>query len=325
MKLKTLLMMLGWLPMYAVDDQAGGAPAAGDGKPAAGDGAPGGEGGKPAAGDGDGGTPDADKDPWMGLRERYAGEDAKKLNQISRYQTPEAALDALLGLQNRLRSGELRATLPKGATEEQVKQWRAESGIPESPDKYTLPETIKIEERDKPYVDALLSAVHAKNGNNDMAATVVDMYYGIQQKMTEERVAADKAYVQSQEDALRATWGNEYRLNMNSIAALTATMPEDVRELFTRGRLADGNPLMGNAKVAMWLTGLSREINPVTTLVPPGTGDPASAIETEIKQIEGWMASPRTSPEGKKYWDSPDTQQRYRDLLDGQSRAKGKP
>lgn len=321
MRIKRIAMLLGWLPMYAVEGEGGGAPAVKPAEGAAGDPAAGaGAAGEGAAGGDDPGA----KDPWLGIRERYAGEDAKKLAQISRYQNPEAALDALLGLQNRVRSGELRAQLPKGATPEQVKAWREESGIPETHDKYALPDTLKIEERDKPYVDTLLAAVHAKNGNNDLAATVVEQYYAIQQKMTEERIAADKTYVQGQEDALRATWGNEYRLNMNSIAALTATMPEDVRELFTRGRLADGNPLMGNAKVAMWLTGLSREINPVTSLLPPGGGDPASAIETEIKQIEGWMQAGRGSANGKKYWDSPETQERYRNLLDGQSKVRAR-
>lgn len=345
--------LMGWvLRLTAVDDKAGaggaddkgGAAGAGDDKGGAGGGADdkGGAGAGDDKGAGGGGGADdkagaggaddkgaAGKDPWLGIRETYAAGDEKKLAKLGRYATPQAALDAFLALQDRLRSGELKAQLPKNATEDQVKAWRAENGIPESPDKYelALPKGVEIAAEDKPYVDSMLKAVHAQGANSAIASTVVGLYYDVQRQMTEERAAKDAEFAKQSEDALRVEWGKEFRLNMNQIDAVTAMMPAEVRDLFTHGRLANGDPLMSHPGVLKWVNALAREINPVATLVPDGGGDIVGSIEAELEKIQGWMKAPKGSPDWKKYWEGPEgdaTQKRYRELLDGKERATAK-
>jgi len=70
------------------------------------------------------------RDDW---RQQMAGEDAKALKQLERYNSPADVATALRAAQLKISSGELKSTLPGGATEQQVAAWRAENGIPTEP------------------------------------------------------------------------------------------------------------------------------------------------------------------------------------------------
>src|SRR5215471_1543289 len=74
--------------------------------------------------------------PWYGedWRERLAGSDAKKLDQLKRYADPSAFASAHFGLTDRIARGELKAPakpLAADATAEQKTEWRKEQGLPE--------------------------------------------------------------------------------------------------------------------------------------------------------------------------------------------------
>lgn len=259
-------------------------------------------------------------------RKNIAGEDEKLLKRLERYASPKALSDALVSVQNRISAGELRGVLPKNATEEQVKQWREENGIPESPDKYelALPKGLVIGEDDKPIIDDMLKTLHGVNANNEQVSQAVNFYYAAIEKVEADRQEADRTAAQAAQDALHNEWGPEFRANMNAIDGLLATAPGDVKEQLKFGRLADGTPIMANADAIRWLNSLSREINPVTTLVPNAGADVSGSIEAEINAIEKDMGAPKGSPEHKAYWGDDKRQARYRALLDAKERSQKK-
>jgi hypothetical protein len=262
-----------------------------------------------------------DGDPWGGLRDKYAAGDDKKLAKLSRYATPDAALDALLGLQHRISAGEMRSTLPKNATAEQVATWRTENGIPESFDKYDvkLKDGSTISAEDKPIIDDLLKTLHGTNVSTQQANAAVDWYYEQSRKASEDRVAKDAEFAKTSQDALRAEWGNEYRLNINMVNGLISTAPAAVRELIEGARLGNGDPFMAHPDAMKWLVGLSREINPVTTVIPNAGANMANAVEDEIKSIEKVMATDR-----KAYNADDKMQARLRDLYDARDKLAKK-
>lgn len=259
-------------------------------------------------------------------REKIAGTDEKLLGRLSRYASPKAVTEALVSVQNRISAGELRGALPKNATEEQTKLWRSENGIPESPDKYELKlaDGLVIGTEDKPLIDNLLKSVHEANGNGAVASKVVEFYFAQVERAEQQRHDADRVAAQTAQDALNAEWGTEFRPNMNAIEGLLGTMPQDVKDLFKFGRLSDQTPIMGNADVIRWLNGLSRQINPVSTLIPNAGANMAGAIDDEIKKYETNMAAPKGTPASKAYWDDPKAQERYRELLTARERGKQK-
>ncbi|CAB4223313.1 hypothetical protein UFOVP1670_19 [uncultured Caudovirales phage] len=266
-------------------------------------------------------------DDW---RTRIAGDDGKVLKRLERYATPKEVAFALTSVQERINAGELRSSLPKNATVEQINQWRTENGIPEAPEKYALKlkDGLVIGENDKPIIEAMLKVAHGKNVSNEAASAVVDWYYDEVTRQTQERQAKDVEFARTTEEALRTEWGAEYKLNTNMIKGLVDMAPEGVRELLMGARLGNGDPMLAHPDAMRWLVGMAREINPVTALVPNATGTGmVTAIEDEIKQIQGWMGAPKGSPDHKKYWEDPKMSGpngRYYQLLDAKSRMDAK-
>lgn len=295
---------------------AAAAAAGGDGKPAD---------GKPA---------DGQPKTWFepDWRQRYAtGADGKvddsKLKRLERYGEPGAAFDALLSVQQRIGSGEFRSVLPKDAKDEQIAAWRAENGIPAAADKYELKlrDGQVIGEADKPIIDSFLKSAHGANLNTAQASAVTDWYYDEIERQTQQRADMDRQAAEGARDALIAAWGTDYKLNTNLVQGLLDAAPADVRDKFMHGRLADGTPIMGDAKTMQWLNSLARTINPVSTLIPNAGANIVGSINDEIASIEKNMRAPKGSQEWKAYWEDPKVSGqggRYSQLLDGRERAQ---
>lgn len=262
-------------------------------------------------------------DDW---RTQIAGTDEKLLGKISRYSSPKDIANALISVQGRIGSGELRSSLPKNATEEQTKTWREENGIPETPDKYDLKLEggLVVGEDDKALIGDLLKAVHKAHGNSTMASEVVNFYYSEVEKQEAARHAKDADLSRAASDELHAEWGAEFRPNLNGIEALMDMAPAGVKDLFKFGRLSDGTPIMGHAPTIRWLSNLAREINPITAVIPNAGADIAASIDAEIKKIEANMGAPKGSAAYKAYWEDTKAQARWRELDGARARAKEK-
>jgi len=267
--------------------------------------------GKPAPTDeGPGGT------DW---REKLAKGDDAKLKRLGRYADPTVVADSLFQLQERISRGELRSTLPKDATSEQVAKWRTEQGIPEAPEKYDLG-GLKVPDQDKPIIDSFLKSAHAANTPVDIAKQTIQWYYAEVERQTEQRAEMDKAAAREAEDRLREDWGNsEYRANLNSVKGLLATAPESVRDRLMYGRLSDGKPILADADTVKYLLSLALEINPATSLDLPAGSNHATAIDDEIKAIEDKMRKDR-----KAYNADTKMQERYRDLLTAKEKVRSR-
>jgi hypothetical protein len=312
-----------WFKLMAPEDDKGGEGGTGDaGSADAGTDANEDQGGNRSpdtgAGKGDQGGKDV-KSTWPeDWRTQIAGTDEGLNKRLSRYSSPKDIANALLSVQNRISAGELRSTLPKNATEDQIKVWREENGIPEAPDKYDLKlaEGLKVESDDKPLIDKLMASMHKVNAPAAIASEVVNFYYQYKAEEIEARGAKDKDAARQASDALHAEWGTEFRPNMNMIEGLLDTAPAGVKDLIKFGRLSDGTPIMANPDAIRWLNNMAREINPVTTVVPNAGANISGAIDDEIAKIEKTMRNDR-----KAYNADDKMQARYRDLLNARERA----
>jgi len=258
-------------------------------------------------------------DNW---RQTYAGEDAKLLARLERYQSPKAALDALIAAQNRISSGELRKPLGENASSEEVASYRQQNGIPEKPEGYfeKLPEGLVIGAEDKPLFENFAKGLHALNADPKIAHYAVKWYNDFLDEQGAKTVEADTSQKTEVEDALRAEWGNDYRANINHIHGFLSSAPEGVAALVMNARGPDGRAILNDAHVVRWLASVSRELNPVGTIVPGSGGTSTATIDTEITGIEKLMGD-RSSA----YWKGPEAskmQARYRDLIDARETLK---
>lgn len=307
------------------DAGAGGAPAAAGGAPAAGttalgspDPAAGAAAGGAAGGAAAGGGAD-DKAYWPAdWQDRVSKGDEKRAAVLKRYASPEAVADALIAAQTRIRSGELRPTLPANAKPEEIAAWRKDNGIPETPAGYELKfdNGIVIGEQDKPVIDKFLTSAHEQNMRPEQVKAVVGWYYQEQERIAEEMAQRDEEQRLETLDKLNVEWGKDFRREINMIHGVLARFPDDVRAALEGARLPDGRGLFNHPEVMRGFSAIARELNPAGVLAPSGGGDIAQTLKTEIEQIEKWMSAPRKSPDGKKYWEDDKVQARYRDLLD---------
>lgn len=249
---------------------------------------------------------------------------------MQRYASPRDVANALIATQNRIASGELRSPLKPNASEDEVKAWRAENGIPETPDKYDLkmPNGIVFGEDDKPFVDNYLKHAHGHNMHPDHVKANLEWYYKDREAQIATIAAKDAEQRDATRDELVAEWGvNDFKRNSNQILSLLDTAPEGVKDFIMTARGSDDQALFNNANVLRFFDSLARQINPVATVVPGATGNIGVAIGDEIASLEKQMRN-KQSP----YWDtrtpaakatSEKLQARYRELVGARERMSG--
>ena len=249
-----------------------------------------------------------------------AFDEGKLLGRLQRYGSFDAALDALIGVQNKISAGELKAlqTFPAKGTEEQQAAWRKSQGLPEKPDGYEikLPDGVALGEQDQPFVDSFKAVAHGAHMTPGQVNAAVAWYLNTVQEQEAARHEADLEVRDRVEDELRAEWAGDYRKNKALIETFLDQGGAGVKEAFLNARLADGTPLASDPSVLRFLVDRAREVIDAATVVPPG--DAASmgkSIEDEIRQIAAWMGAPRGSEEYKKYWGDQRVQERYRQLV----------
>lgn len=255
------------------------------------------------------------KDDWAATRTRIAGGDEKLEKRLARYSSVDGVVEALIAAQNKIASGGLKQALPADATPEQLAEWRAENGIPAAPEEYdtTLPDGLVIGEEDKPIVDEYLAAAHANNLTPDQVKANLAWYFENVEKQIEARAQEDVRIRDASEEALREVWGSEAKLNKGIINNLLSTAPAGVAEQLLGARMADGTPFGSHVDTLRWLADVSRQLNPVATVVPGAGTNAVQQIESEIAGLEKMMAN-KTS----EYWKGPmaeKNQARYRDLI----------
>jgi hypothetical protein len=266
------------------------------------------------------GTPTTTEAPvyedWATKRSKYANGDAKLLARLSRYSSEKDAMDALIAAQNRISSGELMSALPENPTPEELQNWRVENGLPATPNDYG----VKLPDGTDPITAAdFFKTAHDMNMTPAQVSKMVEWRQAIDQKMADDRAEQDRASQNAGEEVLRKDWGSEYKLNINLITGLLDTAPAGVKDQIMGGRLADGTKIGNDPATLRWLASLSREINPMATVVPGSGVNAAQAIENEMQGMQKMMGDPTS-----EYWKGPKAeamQQRYRDLLTVQKKV----
>lgn len=258
-------------------------------------------------------------DDW---RQKYAGEDEGKLNRLSRYASPDAAMDALLAAQDRIRQGEVKQPFPVDGTEEEQNAWRENNGLPATPEDYDLSfdNGLVIGDDDKEFVDGYLKYAHETNQTTDQVKANLQFYYENMEKQQEERYEQDKRIAADTNEKLREMWGGEYKAHKNAIQSMLDGIPEESREAFAAARLADGTPVLSDPNILNWLLNQALEINPASTIVPAG-GNQMASIEDEIATLENMMGDRQS-----EYWKgakAESNQERLRKLYSARDKMKG--
>lgn len=239
---------------------------------------------------------------WAERRTAYAKGDDKMVQRLARYASEEAVIDALLAAQNKISSGGLKSKLPDNPTTEQLNEWRAENGIPDRPEDYSisLPEGTELSPDGEVLIADLAKMAHEAN----MTPAHLEKTLGfLMQRQAKEQEAAevrDEQYRQEAEDVLRREWGGDFKLNNNLINGLLEQAPQGVKEQLIEARLPDGSVLGNNPQVLRWLATMARELNPTPTIVPAAGMSALQTVDAELATIQGLMGDHESA-----YWKGP--------------------
>jgi hypothetical protein len=259
---------------------------------------------------------------WRALA---AGDDEKKLKQLERYASPEAALSALFAAQGKIRSGELKSVLKPDATPEELTAWRVENGIPESPDKYDLDlgEGVVLGEEDKPLVDELLKTAHEANVHPTQLKSILKWALAKNQAIAETTAEQDLEVREATVETLRGEWGQDYKRNIRLARGVLSSIPgipEGFPEMFMAARDPNGVALGNNADVLRWLTGIALTVNPDATIAPAKGSSQMQSLEEEAAGLRKLMGD-----HASEYWRGPlaaKRQARYREIVGLLQKAK---
>lgn len=258
-------------------------------------------------------------------REKMAGGDAKKLEFLKRYASPNAVTDGALAMRSKVATGELKPTLPENATPEQVAEFRKANDVPDKPDGYMekLPEGMVIGETDKALWAEFAKGMHEANMPKGVMTQVLAGYHQIAEKIASDRAEADKAFRTESDDALHAEWGGEYRGNLGTIMNyMNSTFGEDTANNLLGARLADGKPLANSPAILKALLQAATDAGHTNVVVHGATGDVGKDIQSRKAEIQKLMGD-----QSSEYWvgpKSPALKAEYLQLVAAEEKIAGR-
>lgn len=250
-------------------------------------------------------------------RLKLAGEDKSYLKTLDRFNSPSDLAKAYRDAQQRLSAGNLKAALPENPTAEELQAWRAENGVPESPDKYdvNLGNGFVWSDEDRPLLDDFSKYAHEANMPEGQVKKVLGWYAAMQERQQAAIEDADERFHQESEDALRSEWGQEFRRNTNAIAnLLDVHATPEVKADLLMARLPNGRRLGDDPRALKVLASMAREANPEYTVVP----------SVGFQNFEGELEALQKKVGTQEYWRDPKMQARYRELLEAKTAREGK-
>ncbi len=259
-------------------------------------------------------------------RDEFAGDDAKFRTQLDRFKSAGDLANSYREAQQKISSGELNRhefpTAPEDATEEDMKAFREQYGVPQEASGYleNLPDGLVIGDEDKAIAEQFMGALHGVNAPPQYAHALLSAYNDFVEGEQTSLVEMDRDQHQEMEDELRQEWGTSYRANVNLATALIKkTFGEEGAEFFMNARGPDNRGILNNKAILEGWATLARQTNPLDELTPQGAGTPQQTLETEIAELETYMRDERA-----RYNKDEKAQERLRYLYDLRIKAEAK-
>lgn len=276
-----------------------------------------------AAAAADAGKSSAPADWPTDWREKLAGGDEKTLKQLQRYNAPGDIWSKARALEQKVSSGELKATTPFPAEADDATKatWRKENGIPEKAEAYEPKvEGLVFGDADKPMLDSFKAHAFGKNWTPGQFNEALGWYAAEQQQIKARQDTADETFRSDSRDSLYTEWGpQDFKANINAVKNLLSSAPTGFADRLLGARLADGKLLGDDPNALKWLSSVAREMNPAATLVPPGTSDAGKSVTAELEAIR---EKRRNDPTG--YDADKKTQARELELLEAVQKMKAR-
>lgn len=267
-------------------------------------------------------TPAEEEGPWgKDWRDKLAKGDAKRLERLARFASPEALLIAQEEAQRKISEG----LKPKGkpgekATAEEWSAYRKQNNIPEGVDDFVkaivLPDKRVIGDDDKPVVAAFAERAIKKGIAPTDMAEMVDEYYALQEEQQFQQATKDAEFKKQTEATLKSEWGGDMAGNFAAMRPYFETVNPELFDNLMGGRMADGTKVGNHPDVLKFFAHKAVAENPLATIVPAG-GSSAESLHAEIATMEKRMRDDRNA-----WHKDTKAQERYRQLITARDKIK---
>lgn len=238
-----------------------------------------------------------------GKEEEWAGLPENLRKTADRYATKA---DAIIAIEN-FRKRESQVRVPgKDASEEERAAYLKAVGVPSKPEEYEFPELPKGQELTdeiKSSRTAWAKRFHELGVPKSVAKTLSKLANEDAQKVFEAQIEADKAFVKSQEEALRAEWkGDDYEKNKtlaNRAFADIANRAGVNLESLTKIETKDGRFLMDRTEMVKLFAAIGREMAE-GSLGPVLTDGERDTIEDQVRDVRKQISEAQASGDSKR-------------------------
>lgn len=284
----------------------------------------GGGGGSTMTGGGSSSTVVGWGDDWRVRMAAGSTDPDKEVKQLERYESPEQVWRKARELERRMSTGELRTTLKKDATSQEVAQWRKDNGIPGTPEEYkiNMPAGKQPPKEDDAFLKSFLKSAHEAHYTQAQVDRAVGSFYAEVERQAQEVEDADARLVEETEEKLRQSWGSDYKVNKAMAESLLDRAPKGFKDNFLNGTMADGTPIKASVMAWKMLVQWEREINPMASVLPGAGGNLTQTAEVELNNLRKMMGNKQS-----EYWKGPQAeknQARYRELITALDKAKAR-
>lgn len=254
-----------------------------------------------------------------------AGPDAVKdhearLKLAQRFNSEADILRELRKVQVKFSSGQVKTKKPDAATPEQLVAWRAENGIPETPDKYDLKldAGMVVSAEDKALLAPILTAMHAADAPPEAVSAGVKAYFSMREEEIAAMVAENDRVSKETKVQLTEEWGaRDFQSNTDGISLMLEQAGKEVVEALENATGLDGVKILNNPSVMRWLAKNAREGGYVGAT--PTNGDFGAAAQGERERLQALMVS-----DPDKYYGDPKNAERLGGIIAAQARRGGK-
>lgn len=221
------------------------------------------------------------------------GIDPKQAKMLERFPSVKELAKSWIAQRQLISSGEYKRAAPKGDSPEELKAWREEQGIPDSPDGYEVPvapgvDMNALDETSKAGIGVFKESFLAAGLNKEQGTVVAQGLLKMAALQTEATAQADASARDSVEDTLRAEWGAEYRRNIDINGAFLTKHFGDSMDDLLNARTPTGMRLADSPEFNKFLNTMAREGG--GDILFAGDTKGGSSIDArldEIKQIMG--------------------------------------
>jgi len=241
---------------------------------------------------------DQPKGPWGDdWREKLAGDDAKKLERLKRFASPEALLIAQEEGARKISEGlKPKAKPGEKATDAEWAAYRKENGIPDTVDDFVkaipMPDGRQIGDDDKPVLAYFSEKALAKGVDPTSMGVMVDAYYAMQEEQVANVEKADAEFKRASTKALKEEYGGDFDGNVAAMRPYFESVSPELFGNLMGGRMADGSKIGDHPDVMRFFVAKAVAENPLATVLPTG-GTGAANLDNEIKTLETRMGADR--------------------------------